>query len=137
MKIKNITNINNNTLYIENYIHDEKLTLNQFIELFLVQLNENNNTIYNSNKIQCKSGKTRSLGDIYLICKSYYPNVTKKQVKRSLLYLGNNLVGHYCPTIEKRVYSHKHVHPYWIQGRSAGFDEYYHKLFYLGSRGKL
>ncbi len=51
-------------LLLENYVHNEKLTLVDFIYLFLVKLNQKHDTIFEDGSIQCGDSRERSLGDI-------------------------------------------------------------------------
>ncbi len=72
--------------------------------------NDSRNTIYaDDNSVQTGIGKRRSLGDIFMICRYYYPNCTLKDVLR-ILYI--ELPAHYesgfrsnnCRQIHKRVW---------------------------------
>lgn len=74
--------------------------------------NYSRNTIYIDNEeIQTQMGKRRSLGDIFIIMKYYYPNITLKEVVK-LLYvdlftvMGENpgLRTSICNQINKRVW---------------------------------
>lgn len=119
------------SLQIEKYEHDEQLTLADFLYLFLVDLNERWNTLYQDGSLQCLSCKHRSLGDIHQICITYYPNVTIEEVKETLLNFGSNLVGHYCRDIHKRVYCLNFNNKYisYCQNDN-GIDEYDNYLDY-------
>ncbi len=90
------------TLHIENYKHNEELTLADFLYLFLTKLNPYRTTLYDSGEQQCSNNRERSLGDITSICQTYYPNVTQDEVKEVLLNFGGDLVGHFCGTISKK-----------------------------------
>jgi len=72
--------------------------------------NATRNTVYvDDGSIQTEMGKRRSLGDIYMICKYYYPNCTLKEVIK-LLYitlldeLDEGMRTSYCNIINKRVW---------------------------------
>ena len=74
--------------------------------------NNSKNTIYLDNsEVQTESGRRRSLGDIFIVLRYYYPNITLKEVVK-LLYVtlpeelrGNNgLRSSYCNQINKRVW---------------------------------
>ena len=93
------------------------------VYLFLTKLNNNYDTFNEHDNIQCYKGKHRSLEDIANICKTYY-NTNPDEVKQILLNFGDNLVGHYCNTIHKRVYEHKHLYYYWTQENSGKNDEF-------------
>src|SRR5689334_17236620 len=64
-----------------------KETLQEFLIKFLTKWNEEKETIFvSSREIQTHPHCRRSLGDIYMICKYYYPNVTLEDVVRELYY---------------------------------------------------
>jgi len=113
-------------LYLDGYIHDSSLSLEEFISLFLLKLNDKHFTLTQYGETQCYPGKHRSLGDIYLICKKFYNNITIDEVKEHLLNLGNKLVGHYCTTIKKRIYEHADSNKCmgWIQSDKNYKDEF-------------
>jgi hypothetical protein len=87
----------------------KELSLKEFLINFFTQYNNENKTIYKDDKgLQTDVGKRRSLGDIFLICKYYYPKVTLKEVIE-ILY--NNLFNDIprfrssnCSQIKKRVF---------------------------------
>ena len=94
-----------------------KLTLKQFLTKFFTEWNSERNTIFvESREIQTMMNKRRSLGDIYMICKYYYPEITLKELIQ-LLYVDliNELSGFrtsICSQINKRVW-------YYDAGRST------------------
>jgi hypothetical protein len=57
-------------------------------------------------KVVCWDNKRRSAGDIYLICKYYYPKCTVKEVMKVLTRLISRraICGSYCNTIHKYVF---------------------------------
>ncbi len=66
--------------------------------------NEAFDTVYSSNGVvQTTRGKRRSLGDIFMICRYYYPNISLSTVI-SWLYSPDYYKGLYCGTIHKRVW---------------------------------
>lgn len=80
--------------------------LNYFLRIQFFIYNEKFQTIDSSNQIQCEANKRRSLGDIYLICKHYYPNCSMHQVLYWLvinLHRGS-IHACYCNTIHKFVF---------------------------------
>lgn len=85
------------------------LTLKEFLINFFTEYNNEYQTIYKDTKeLQTDVGKRRSLGDIFLICKYYYPDVTLKEVVK-ILY--NDLFADIerfrssaCSMIKKRVF---------------------------------
>ena len=111
---------------IQGVLKKREETLEEFLIKFFTKWNIEKNTIYVDNeKIQTQSKRRRSLGDIYKICKYYYPRCTLRQVA-VLLYstLSKKVPGFrssYCWTINKRV---------WYKGDHTGFynktqeDEY-------------
>jgi hypothetical protein len=113
-------------LKLIDYVHDEKLTLLEFIYCFLMSFNEKYRTVYADHPevIQCDISRSRSLGDITAIAKHYYPDTNEAEVKEILLDFGENLVGHVCGDIDKRVYAHKHLQYYWNQMSEDELDEY-------------
>lgn len=86
------------------------ITLQQFIKTLVRQYNYKYDTVFVKNeystRVQCFSGKRRSLGDIYLICKHYYPNCKIEEVLSILINLLQNkeIYGSYCTTIHKYVF---------------------------------
>jgi hypothetical protein len=95
-------------------------TLKDFIKIFFEEWNGNNdnnseqgdfkNTIYVDNhSIQTGWGKRRSIGDLFMICRYYFPNCTLKQVYQILLIdlyneFENGFRTSKCNTIGKRVW---------------------------------
>lgn len=90
----------------------------QFLVKFFKEWNEEKNTIYVDNsEVQTATGKRRSLGDIFMIMKYYYPTITLKEVFK-LLHADINTVitsgfrTSKCNTIHKRVW-------YYSEGGSS------------------
>ena len=95
----------------ENFLEIPKdITLQQFIKTLVRQYNYKYDTVFVKNdysaRVQCFSGKRRSLGDIYLICKYYYPNCRIEEVLTILINLlqERKIYGSYCSTINKYVF---------------------------------
>lgn len=106
-----IKELNPKKLRLENTLLKsiKNLTLCDFLYKFFVEFNYSKNTIYVENKqIQTEAGRRRSLGDIYCICKYYFPNCSLKEILRILYVdLHETLDGFrtsYCYTINKRVW---------------------------------
>lgn len=92
-------------------------TLQEFLINFINDYNNRFNTVYyNSGNTQTSCGRRRSLGDIYMICKFYFPNIELIDVVK-LLYgeflttdvfkrpnTSKDLRTSYCSTINKRVW---------------------------------
>jgi hypothetical protein len=82
--------------------------LPEFFEEFFTRWNDTKPTIYvNNHHVQTDIGKRRSLGDIYLICKYYYPNCRLKDVVKLLYTSTANIEGFrtsYCNQMKKRAF---------------------------------
>lgn len=85
-------------------------TLQEFLVKFFTNWNVNRATLYVDNdEIQTGLNKRRSLGDIFMICKYYFPNCTLREVAK-LLYITlpdtitTGFRSSYCHTIHKRVW---------------------------------
>lgn len=100
----------NTALRLENTLKKSVgANLDEFMSNFFTVLNEEKNTIYvESKRCQTEAGRRRSIGDIYLIAKYYFPDTTLSQVIQYLhVKLPAKLRGFrcsYCTTINKRVY---------------------------------
>jgi len=101
-------NFGNRTIRVQGLLKRRKETLRDFIINFFEDWNDQKNTIYVDNReVQTDPGRRRSLGDIYMICKYYYPNCTVGDVFNILRELCENESGYRsscCFTINKRVY---------------------------------
>ena len=89
------------------YHHDKLLTLRSFIFDFLWDLNSIYNTYDHLNQhMICNTRRRRSLGDIFLICKHYYPDCTIEDVLTILIKLLNekDIFASWCTTINKYVF---------------------------------
>jgi hypothetical protein len=87
----------------------KELSLKEFLINFFTQYNNENKTIYKDDKsTQTDVGKRRSLGDIFLICKYYYPKATLKEVVEILYNDLFNDIPRFrssaCYQIKKRVF---------------------------------
>lgn len=58
---------------------------------------------------QCRTDRRRSVGDIYCICKYYYPECTPVDVIETLTKMLNNgeIGGLFCPDVQKYVYTNR------------------------------
>lgn len=88
----------------------QKLGLEGFLIKFFKEWNEDRDTIYlETAEVQTEAGKRRSLGDVYMISKYYFPNCTVKEII-NLLYiiLPQRITSGFrtskCNTIHKRVW---------------------------------
>jgi len=87
-----------------------KLTLYEFLKEFFETYNHERDTIYadNTSEVQTEMSKRRSLGDIFMLCRYYFPNCTLKDVLKILYVDLHNLVPGFrtswCNQIHKRVW---------------------------------
>lgn len=83
-------------------------TLEGFLQRFFTDWNSSRPTIYVGNgHTQTEPDKRRSLGDIFQICRYYYPNCTVEEVSKILYSLVDtvpNFRSSYCNQINKRVF---------------------------------
>lgn len=99
------------TLVIKDYSLTEfDNTLEDFIHNFLVSYNQKYKTasLGDLGRDQCSTGRLRSLADIFMICKHYFPSCTLEEVKDALYANINMLSTQVCSTIHKRVYWIRH-----------------------------
>lgn len=95
LNIKPITPLGHNSIYLGEFIYE-------FIRNY-------NNNYYTKNQyglVTCEKAKRRSLGDIFRLCKTYYPDCTIHDVINELVWLLENgmIKGSYCTTIYKYVF---------------------------------
>lgn len=105
------TEIKTNTkrLRMQGLLRRREESLKQFLIKFFLEWNIEKNTLQvETRKIDVGPGKRRSLGDIFMIVKYYYPKATLLQVTR---HIYNDLFQEiprfrcsYCNTIKKRVF---------------------------------
>ena len=112
--------------YLENYEHNKILLLDEFIINFIRNYNNQYNTkkrlLYFIPITICGIGRRRSLGDIFLICKTYYPNCKIDDVLK-ILY--ENTSYSRCNEIKKMVFYYN------------GYKNNYHKIEYFGENINL
>lgn len=89
------------------FVHNKKESLKDFIKNLILTYFNNYNTLHIDNSLYCGRHKYRSLVDIFLVSKHYYPNCTLEEVKNILLSF--DIVGHICGEIRRRVYK---IRPY-------------------------
>lgn len=113
MKIKISELIKDENIRIKGVLKKRKESLEEFLETFLVKWNREKDTIFVENKkVQTPAGKRRSIGDIYNICKYYYPQYSKEELLDIItnhLYstFQSKIKGYrssYCNMIKKRVF---------------------------------
>jgi hypothetical protein len=82
--------------------------IENFFEEFFIRWNETKPTIYvNNHHIQTDISKRRSLGDIYLICRYYYPKVRLRDVVKLLYTSTTTIKGFrtsYCNQMKRRAF---------------------------------
>lgn len=88
------------SVFIQGYKHTDK-PLSDFLRS-LFELMDTFPTVYEDNTLQTYAKKSRSLTDIFLLTHPFYPEANLKLVRSELKKLG--IVGHICPTINRRVY---------------------------------
>lgn len=99
--------------------HVKSENLKAFLEneFFAINFVKQSDRVEN-NTFQCGTNRDRSIGDIYQLCKYYFPEITVvdviKVIYNSILERKKTdddqlFVGHYCPTINKRVYNSRNV----------------------------
>lgn len=81
-------------------------SLNGFLRSFFTKYNIEYNTVNLDNSLQCHVNRRRSLGDIYLITKYYFPNITLKELIKELLWIQKNfgINSQYCSDVRKHVF---------------------------------
>lgn len=91
------------------YYVKHNFSLDNFVRFFLFSLNNQYSTYSRSNELICGPGRRRSLGDIYLICKCYYPTCTLEDVLSELITLvrTDRLSITWCGTINKCVFTYQ------------------------------
>lgn len=96
----------NGLYYLKYFTFDKKFDLYQFVHYFIISLNNSYYTYKKEDVLVCRSHKRRSLGDIFLICKTYYPDCTIEDVLKVLITLceKQKIAGSHCSYIHKFVF---------------------------------
>lgn len=86
--------------------------LDSFILDFMIDYNTRFDTYDHNSWYICGTDRRRSLGDIYLICKGYYPDCTIEDVFKILIRMleDGTINGSYCNTINKFVFYNSSSH---------------------------
>jgi len=82
--------------------------LNDFVLEFILDFNDRIPTVYvDSEEVQTEPKRRRSAGDIFRICRYYYPTCTFEEVLVILdsIEAGNGIKSQMCRGIKKRVFS--------------------------------
>lgn len=95
-------------LRIQGLLKKRPETLEEFLTKFFTKWNPTKSTVFVDDKqVQTQPGKRRSIADILIICRYYFPRCTLKQVSE-VLYSFVGTLPHfrssYCNTIHKRVF---------------------------------
>ena len=82
--------------------------IEDFISNFLTVYNKKYKTSYSTTyeTAQCNPGKLRSLLDVFLITKHYFPSATLKEVIKAMNAIESTLHTQVCSTVKRRVYWH-------------------------------
>lgn len=96
-------------LRMQGLLKKRKESLETFLINFFTNYNLNKNTLFvSTGEVQTVPGKRRSIGDIYAICKYYYPNCTIKKVVDIVYNVLPQEVPRFrsskCKMIKKRVF---------------------------------
>lgn len=102
-------NFAKDSLRMQGLLRKRKETLEEFlIDFFNVHNNKRDTLFVETKEVQTKPGKRRSIGDIYAICKYYYPNCTIREVTNIIYNILPTEVPRFrssmCSQIKKRVF---------------------------------
>jgi len=98
-----LKDFDNKTLKFDVFKRKKTETFEEFIKLFFERNAEFATVWSNTGYEQTSKGRRRSLGDIFMICKYYYPNISLETIIR-WLYGKDTPGGRYCGTVDKRVF---------------------------------
>jgi len=88
---RHVKELNKQEYYtLHNYKHNDKKSINEFIYDFLYYHRCSYKTISKKNEYICGTWCRRSLGDIYLICRYYYPGCKIEEVLSIIINLIDN-----------------------------------------------
>jgi len=98
-----LKDFNNQTLKFDVFKRKKTETFEEFRKLFW-ERNAEFKTIWSGTGYgQTTTDRRRSLGDIFMICKYYYPSISLETIIR-WLYGKNTPGGQYCGAVEKKVF---------------------------------
>lgn len=82
-------------------------------------------TLLRKPQVHTNVGRHRSLVDLFLLCRYYFPNCTLLQVIKGLYYLNSiNVLGYQtCCTVNRRVYECKIKYPAFNLSNPSDYDE--------------
>ena len=97
-----------NYYHLDKYVLNRELDLKTFIKNFVREYSKQHTT-YHDMRFICDINRRRSLGDIFLICRCYFPTCTLKEVLGYLIELleDGEIYGSYCSTINKYVFHYQ------------------------------
>ena len=103
----NLSKINPQDLNIEGFKHLFKEYDKKFILRFLRNMNNEYYTVNSkTNRVTCRLGARRSIKDIYLVVKYYFPEITFEQVLEDIVSLYNEqfINGSFCNDVRFYVF---------------------------------
>ena len=103
----NLSRINPQDLNIKGFKHLFKEYDKKFILIFLRNINNEYYTVDSkTNRVTCRLSARRSIRDIYLIVKYYFPEITFKQVLEDIVILYNQdfINGSFCSDVRLYVF---------------------------------
>ena len=103
----NLSRINPQDLNIEGFKHLFKEYDKKFILRFLRNINNEYYTVDSkTNRVTCRLGARRSIRDIYLVVKYYFPEITFEQVLEDIVRLYNEqfINGSFCSDVRLYVF---------------------------------
>ena len=99
---------NRDPLCLDKIDRDKISTKSHYLGLNdILYYNRHLNTLYSSSKrLQCFKNRNRSQGDLYMLMRYYYPDITFKEFRKALIRLLNNyhISTFYCNDIHKRIF---------------------------------
>ena len=107
MSSYDLNRINPQDLNIEGFKHLFKEYDKKFILRFLRNMNNEYYTVDSkTNRVTCRLGARRSIKDIYLIVKYYFPEITFEQVLKDIVILYNHQLinGSFCSDVRLYVF---------------------------------
>ena len=107
MSSYDLSRINPQDLNIEGFKHLFKEYDKKFILRFLRNINNEYYTVDSkTNRVTCRLGARRSIKDIYLIVKYYFPEITFEQVLEDIVRLYNEqfINGSFCNDVRLYVF---------------------------------
>ena len=122
----------------------KQMSLDEFVYMLLWKYNHDYCTMNEDCLVECFPHSSRSLGDIFRIAATYYPRARLWQIRDILLNFKDELVGHFCSDIGRRVYELKKNRYSWSQMTCGAYegeesitkDEFGVPIFYLTSKSQ-